>query len=145
MMKRVVCRSFGTPDGVVVEKTPIPEPGPRDVLIRITAANVSFVDRLITRGGYQVRPPLPFTPGAVGAGEVITAGAEVTHLAPGTRVAVLKSSYGTWATHVLAPAWAAVPVPPNQPTRWPRRRSRRTAPPVTPSRSGAGCAPGSAC
>ena len=113
MMKRVVCRSFGTSDGVVVEKAPIPEPGPRDVLIRITAANVSFVDRLITRGGYQVRPPLPFTPGAVGAGEVITTGAEVSHLAPGTRVAVLKSSYGTWATHVLAPAWAAVPVPPN--------------------------------
>lgn len=113
MMKRVVCRAFGTGDGVVVEKAPVPDPGPRDVLIRIGAANVSFVDRLITRGGYQVRPPLPFTPGAVGAGEVITAGVEVTHLRAGTRVAVLKSSYGTWATHVVAPAWAVVPIPSN--------------------------------
>ena len=115
MMKRVVCRSFGTSDGVVVEKAPIPDAGPRDVLIRIMAANVSFVDRLITRGGYQVRPPLPFTPGAVGAGEVIAAGVDVTHLRPGTRVAVLKSSYGTWATHLVAPAWAVVPIPSNVP------------------------------
>lgn len=113
MMKRVVCRSYGTTDGVVVEKAPIPEPGRRDVLIRVAAANVSFVDRLIARGGYQVRPPLPFTPGAVGAGEVECVGAEVTHLGPGTRVAVLKSSYGTWATHVVAPAWAVVPIPSN--------------------------------
>jgi NADPH2:quinone reductase len=113
MMKRVVCRAFGTPDGVVVEKAPVPEPGPHDVLVRTTAANVSFVDRLIVRGGYQVRPPLPFTPGAVGAGEVVEAGSQVTHLTPGTSVVVLKSGYGTWATHVVAPAWACVPIPPN--------------------------------
>ena len=112
MMQRVVCRSFDT-DGVVVESAPVPEPGPGEVLVRTTAANVSFVDRLIVRGGYQVRPPLPFTPGAVGAGEVIEAGDGVTHLAPGTTVVVLMSAYGTWATHVVAPAWAVVPIPPN--------------------------------
>lgn len=38
---------------------------------------------------------------------------DVTHLAPGTRVAVLKSDYGTWATQIVAPAWAVVPIPPN--------------------------------
>jgi NADPH:quinone reductase len=113
MMKRVVCRAFGTPDGVAVEKAPVPQPGPDDVLVRTTAANVSFVDRMIVRGEYQVRPPLPFTPGAVGAGEVVEAGSQVTHLAPGTSVVVLKSGYGTWATHVVAPAWAVVPIPPN--------------------------------
>jgi NADPH:quinone reductase len=113
MMKRVVCRAFGTPEGVVVEKAPVPEPGPHDVLVRITAANVSFVDRMIVGGRYQVRPPLPFTPGAVGAGEVVEAGSQVTHLTPGTSVIVLKSGYGTWATHVVAPAWAVVPIPPN--------------------------------
>ena len=108
MMKRVVCRAFGTPDGVVVEKAPVPEPGPHDVLVRTTAANVSFVDRMIVGGRYQVRPPLPFTPGAVGAGEVVEAGSQVTHLTPGTSVVVLKSGYGTWATHMVAPAWAVV-------------------------------------
>ena len=113
MMQRVVCRSFDDNGGVVVESAPIPEPGPGEVLIRTTAANVSFVDRRIVRGGYQVRPPLPFTPGAVGAGEVIEAGDGVTHLTPGTTVVALMSAYGTWATHVVAPAWAVVPIPPN--------------------------------
>jgi NADPH2:quinone reductase len=112
-MKRVVCRSFGTSDGVVVESAPIPEPGPGEVLVRTTAANVSFVDRLIVAGGYQVRPPVPFVPGAVGAGEVVETGDGVTHLTPGTSVIVLKSGYGTWATHIVAPAFAVVPIPPN--------------------------------
>ena len=114
-MERVVCRSFGDADGdgVVVESAPIPEPGPGEVLVRTTAANVSFVDRLIVGGGYQVRPPLPFTPGAVGAGEVVEVGDGVSHLTPGTSVVVLLSGYGTWATHVVAPAWAVVPIPPN--------------------------------
>jgi NADPH2:quinone reductase len=111
-MQRVVCRSFGA-DGLVVESASIPQPGPGEVLIRTTAANVSFVDRLIVRGGYQVRPPLPFTPGAVGAGEVIEVGNGISHLSPGTSVVVLKSEYGTWSTHVVAPAWAVVPIPPN--------------------------------
>ena len=115
-MQRAVCRSFDAGgNGVVVESAPIPAPGPGEVLVRTTAANVSFVDRLIVRGGYQVRPPLPFTPGAVGAGEVVEAGDGVTHLAPGTSVVVLLSGYGTWATHVVAPAWAVVPIPPNVP------------------------------
>ena len=113
LMQRLVCRSFTAADGIAVETAPIPEPGPGEVLVRTTAANVSFVDRLIVRGGYQVRPPLPFTPGAVGAGVVVEAGDGVTHLAPGTSVVVLKSGYGTWATHLVAPAWAVVPIPPN--------------------------------
>ena len=112
-MQQLVCRSFDGGHGVAVESAPIPAPGPGEVLIRTTAANVSFVDRLIVGGGYQVRPPVPFTPGAVGAGEVLEAGDGVTHLSPGTSVVVLKSQYGTWATHVVAPAWAVVPIPPN--------------------------------
>ena len=113
-MQRVVCRSFDpSGGGVGVEAAAVPEPGPGEVLIRITAANVSFVNRLIVRGGYQVRPPVPFTPGAVGAGEVLEAGDGVTHLTPGTNVVVLMSAYGTWATHAVAPAWAVVPIPPN--------------------------------
>ena len=114
-MKRLVCKSFGDINGVAIEHAPDPTPGPREVLVRMTAANVSFVDRMIVRGTYQVRPPLPFTPGAVGAGEVLAAGSEVTHLTPGTSVVVLKSDYGTWATHIVAPATCVVPIPPNVP------------------------------
>ena len=110
-MRRLVCRSFGTRDGIAVEDGPTPAPGPDEVSIRITAANVAFVDRLIVRGGYQVRPPLPFTPGAVAAGEVLEVGPGVGHLHPGTRVVVLKSDYGTWATHVVAPSRCVVQIP----------------------------------
>jgi NADPH:quinone reductase len=114
-MRRLVCTSFNPEDGLVVESAPDPVPGPDEVLVGLAAANVAFVDRLIVRGGYQVRPPLPFTPGVVGAGEVIEAGERVTHLRPGTRVVVLKSDYGAWASHVVAPAWAIVPIPSNVP------------------------------
>jgi NADPH:quinone reductase len=110
-MRRLVCRSFGTRDGIAVEDGTPPVPGPDELLIRVTAANVAFVDRLIVRGGYQVRPPLPFTPGAVGAGEVLEVGSRVTHLHPGTRVVVLKGDYGTWATHVVAPSRSVVQIP----------------------------------
>jgi NADPH2:quinone reductase len=110
-MRRLVCRSFGTRDGIAVEDGPRPVPGPDELLIRVTAANVAFVDRLIVRGGYQLRPPLPFTPGAVGAGEVLEVGSRVTHLHPGTRVVVLKGDYGTWATHVVAPSRSVVQIP----------------------------------
>jgi NADPH:quinone reductase len=110
-VRRLVCRSFGTRDGIAVEDAPTPAPGRGEVLIRITAANVAFVDRLIVRGGYQVRPPVPFTPGAVGAGEVVEVGSGVGHLHPGTRVVVLKSDYGTWATHIVAPARSVVQIP----------------------------------
>ena len=111
-MRSLVCRSFAD-DGWVVRTAPDPAPGADEVLIAIRAANVAFVDRLIVRGRYQVRPPLPFTPGVVAAGEVVRAGERVTHLAPGTRVVVLKSDYGAWASHVVAPAWQVVPIPSN--------------------------------
>ena len=112
-MKRLVCRSFNPDEGLTVESAPDPAPGPNEVLIGVSAANVAFVDRLIVRGGYQVRPRLPFTPGVVAAGEVIEPGERVTHLRPGTRVVVLKSDYGVWASHVVAPGWAIVPIPSN--------------------------------
>lgn len=114
-MRQVVCHEFGTDEGVSIESSPDPMAGAGEVLIEMSAANVAFVDRLIVRGGYQVRPPLPFVPGVVAAGSVIATGRDVTHLSPGTRVVVLKSDYGAWSTHVVVPAWAAVPIPSNVP------------------------------
>lgn len=114
-MRHLVCRAFGTEDGLAVETAPDPTIGPGEVLIRMTAANVAFVDRLIVRGGYQVKPPVPFTPGVVAAGEVIAHAPDVRHLSEGTAVVLLKSDYGAWATHVVVPAWAVVPIPSNVP------------------------------
>ncbi|MYW21499.1 NADPH:quinone oxidoreductase family protein, partial [Streptomyces sp. SID2955] len=46
-----------------------PTPGDGQVLLRVRAANVNFPDALLCRGQYQVRPPLPFTPGVEICGE----------------------------------------------------------------------------
>ncbi|WP_406406382.1 NADPH:quinone oxidoreductase family protein [Streptomyces halstedii] len=60
----------GEPDEVMVlEETDRPVPGAGQVLLRVRAANVNFPDALLCRGQYQVRPPLPFTPGVEICGE----------------------------------------------------------------------------
>jgi len=110
-MKRLVCHSFDSENGVAIEAASDPTPAAHDVLIRIAAANVTFVDRLIVTGRYQVKPPLPFTPGAVGAGEVVAVGPEVRGLEPGMRVVGLKSTYGMWASHALVSEHAVARVP----------------------------------
>lgn len=110
-MRRLVCRSYGTREGIAVETEDDPSPGPGEVMVRVHAANLAFVDRLIVRGAYQVRPPLPFTPGVVGAGEVIATGDGVDHLSAGDRVVVLKSDNGVFSTHVVVPHTSVVRTP----------------------------------
>ncbi|WP_267241841.1 NADPH:quinone oxidoreductase family protein [Streptomyces sp. PR69] len=62
--------SNGEPgEAMRLEATPRPAPGPGQLLLRVRAANVNFPDALLCRGQYQVRPPLPFTPGVEICGE----------------------------------------------------------------------------
>ena len=54
----------GEPGEVMeLEETDRPTPGDGQVLLKVRAANINFPDALLCRGQYQVRPPLPFTPG----------------------------------------------------------------------------------
>ncbi|WDT90219.1 NADPH:quinone oxidoreductase family protein [Streptomyces sp. SCSIO-PteL053] len=54
----------GEPGEVMrLEEADRPTPGDGQVLVEVRAANVNFPDALLCRGQYQVRPPLPFTPG----------------------------------------------------------------------------------
>lgn len=59
--------------GVALVEVPMPVPSQGEVLVRIEAAALGFPDLLMTRGGYQAKPPLPFVPGMEGAGTVIEA------------------------------------------------------------------------
>ncbi len=80
-------RELGEPrDVLALAEVPDPEPGPGQVLVRVLGAAANFPDVLMCRGLYQVRPPLPFTPGIELCGEVVAAGAGVTGLAAGDRV-----------------------------------------------------------
>ncbi len=69
-MRRIVCREFGPPEHPGLEVVPDPKPGPGEVLVKVHAAGVSFVDGLIVGGMYQLKPSLPFTDvlGRVAAG-----------------------------------------------------------------------------
>ena len=57
-------------DGVVLKEIETPKPGPGEVLVKVRAASVNFPDLLMTHGGYQHKPPLPFIPGLEMSGEV---------------------------------------------------------------------------
>ena len=69
-MRAVVCSGFGPFSQLALTDFPDPQPGPNDVLIDVVAAGVNFPDRLIVAGKYQMRPELPFVPGAEAAGDI---------------------------------------------------------------------------
>lgn len=111
-MRRVVCREFTEPPRLDVVTEPTPEPGPGEVLVEVDSVAVAFVDGLIAAGRYQVRPPLPFTPGTGVAGRVVAVGDGVTGPVVGAAVAVLLTSeFGGFASHVVVPADATAAVP----------------------------------
>jgi NADPH:quinone reductase len=79
------------------------------VVIDVVAAGVSFADLLQTTGAYQLKVPVPFTPGMDAAGLVRSARPDLG-LTAGQRVAVLLS-YGCWQEVISAPAERVLPLP----------------------------------
>jgi NADPH:quinone reductase len=103
----------GEPRDVLrLAEVPDPEPGPGQVLVRVLAAAANFPDVLLCRGGYQVRPPLPFTPGIELCGEVVAAGPGVAGFAAGDRVIGGSSlPSGAYAELALMNAVSIFPAP----------------------------------
>ena len=100
-MRRVVCRAFAPLSELVVEEAPDLVAGDGQVVIDVTAAGASFADALMVQGRYQVKPPLPFTPGMEVAGTI-----------SGTDERVVALSWASgYASQVVVPATAALPVP----------------------------------
>lgn len=85
-MRAVVCKQFGPVDTVVVEAFDLPPPQPGHVRVRVEAAGVNFPDTLMVQGKYQVKPDLPFVPGAELAGIVDAVGDGVADFTPGMKV-----------------------------------------------------------
>ena len=87
-MKAWQVRELGEPrDVLALADVADPEPGPGQVLVRVLGAAANFPDVLMCRGGYQVRPPLPYTPGVELCGEVLAADPGVTGFAAGSSAA----------------------------------------------------------
>jgi NADPH2:quinone reductase len=85
-MKAALCKSLDGPDGIAIEDVAEPAAGEGEVVIRVRAAALNFFDTLITRGKYQYKPELPFSPAGEIAGVIEKVGAGVFGLAPGQRV-----------------------------------------------------------
>ena len=85
-MKAIRVHEFGGPAVLKLEDVADPKPGPGEVLVRVRAAGVNPVDAYIHTGTYARKPPLPYTPGQDGAGEVEAIGADVKEFRPGDRV-----------------------------------------------------------
>jgi len=96
--------AFTGPDDV--QWAEVPEPAADGVVIDVAAAGVSFADLLQTQGAYQMRVPLPYTPGMDAAG-VVRSGAG---WGPGQRVAVLVP-YGCWQEVISVPPGRVLPLP----------------------------------
>ena len=96
--------------GCAVREVPTPTPGPGQVLVRVKAASVNFPDLLMTRGEYQFKPPLPFTPGLDLAGEVAALGEGVTGWSVGDAV-VGGARLGGFAQYAVLDAQALKPKP----------------------------------
>ncbi len=78
----------------------MPEPGPGEVRVRVRAAAVNFPDLLMTGGGYQLKPDLPFVSGLEFAGEVDALGDGVASWAIGDAVIGATGS-ARWPNIVL--------------------------------------------
>ena len=102
-MKAVLCKAYGPPESLVVEDVASPTAGPGEVVVSVKAASVNFPDVLIIQNKYQVKPPLPFSPGSEVAGVVKSAGAGVAHVKPGDRVMAIIG-YGAFAEEIKAEA-----------------------------------------
>ena len=97
--------------GCALVDLPVPAPSPGEALIRVRAAALNFPDLLMTRGEYQLKPPLPFVPGMEAAGEVVAA-PEGSGFAIGDRV-VAGTRLGAFAEHVAVPLTNLRPLPAN--------------------------------
>ena len=85
-MKAIRVHEFGGPAVLKLEDVPDPKAGPGDVVVRVRAAGVNPVDAYIHSGTYARKPPLPYTPGLDGAGDIQSVGADVKDFKAGDRV-----------------------------------------------------------
>jgi NADPH2:quinone reductase len=109
-MRALLCETLGSVDGLHVREIDAPTVSPYGVLVDVKAAGVNFPDLLMVRGLYQMKPPLPFSPGGEVAGVVREVGAKVTTLAVGDRVAAF-CGFGGFAEIVALAEEQCVKIP----------------------------------
>ncbi|MGZ6953238.1 MAG: NADPH:quinone oxidoreductase family protein [Acidimicrobiia bacterium] len=104
---------LGEPEAVLrLDEVAEPVAGPGEVVVDVAAASLNFPDVLMCRGEYQVKPPLPFTPGAEVAGTVTVLGDGADASLVGRRViAIPKFGHGGFTERTVAPVGTVFPIP----------------------------------
>jgi NADPH:quinone reductase len=113
-MRAVLCKAYGPPESLVVEDVPPLVAGPGEAIVSVKAASVNFPDVLIIENKYQVKPPLPFSPGSEAAGVVTQVNAAAADgastIAPGDAVMAF-TTFGAFAEEVKVDARRLLPLP----------------------------------
>ena len=107
-MKALMYRTFGPPESLVVEDVPPPQPAANEVQIRVRAAGINFPDSLIIQNLYQIKPPLPFSPGGELAGEITAVGVNVKSFAVGQSV-IAFTGWGGFAEYAVVDSDRLIP------------------------------------
>lgn len=108
-MRAVVCRELGPPESLRLEEVERVALVPGQARVAIHAAGINFPDILMAAGEYQLKPPLPFTPGMEAAGEVIEV-AGVDSVSVGDKV-IVKARFGCYADEIVVTPDQLVPLP----------------------------------
>src|SRR5690606_15651425 len=107
-MRAARVHTTGGPESIAIEDVPVPQPDRGELLVRVHACGVNFIDTYKRSGQYPVQ--LPFTLGEEGAGAVVATGEGVPAAMVDTRVAWAGVA-GSYAEFVRIPASRAVEVP----------------------------------
>lgn len=112
-MKALELRAYDGVSLVFVSNKPVPNPGPREVLVRVHSTPITAPDLMFLQGRYGEQRALPVVPGFECSGVVVAAGGGLLARAlVGRRVAcgAPENGDGTWAEFVCVPAWRCVPL-----------------------------------
>lgn len=112
-MKALELRAYDGVSLVFVSNKPVPNPGPREVLVRVHSTPITAPDLMFLQGRYGEQRALPVVPGFECSGVVVAAGGGLLARAlVGRRVAcgASENGDGTWAEFVCVPAWRCVPL-----------------------------------
>jgi NADPH:quinone reductase len=107
-MKAIQVKQVGGPEALEFVDLPTPQPKPNEVVVKLAASGVNFIDVYMREGRYKAQTP--FILGQEGAGTVVEVGTEVKSVKTGDRVG-WTSILGTYAEYAAVPADRLVPVP----------------------------------
>jgi len=109
-VRAVICNELAPPESLTVTESPDPDCGPGRVRVEVAAAGLNFVDALFVQGLYQIKPPVPFTPGSELAGTVVEVGEGVDDWSVGDRV-LANVGLGAYCDQIVLSPRQLVSVP----------------------------------